>query len=72
MSLIVRFSEYTRYDITQDCEVVRFMGSTLTGSYHTELVCPTSRHLRENRTKFKEKVIDLMESGKSPQEISLA
>jgi len=71
MSLVVRFNEYTRYDITKDCDVVRFVGVTDGGSFHTEIPVKGSRNLRESRNVFKEKVIDLMGSGATPCEVSI-
>jgi hypothetical protein len=68
---IVRFNEFNRYDIRQDKEVVCFTGHTPKGTFHTEQHCPTSRHLRETREKFREKVIELIESGEAPKEIQL-
>jgi hypothetical protein len=69
--MIVRFNEYTRYDITQDCEVVRFVGVTDGGSFHTEMPFKSQRQLRDNRGAFKDKVIDLMAQGATPQEVRL-
>ena len=70
--MIVRFNEYTRYDITQDCEVVRFVGITDGGSFHTEIPIGTTRRLREHRNNFKDRVIELMQEGHVPCEVHLA
>ena len=69
--MIVRFNEYTRYDITQDCEVVRFVGVTDGGSFHTEIPLKSTRHMRESRSTFKDRVIDLMAQGANPCEVRL-
>lgn len=71
MSLVVRFNEVTRYDITQDRDVVCFMGVTDRGTYHTEIPVLTTRHLREKRNEFKENVVRFMESGVPPCEVQL-
>ncbi len=69
--MIVRFNEYTRYDITQDCEVVRFVGVTDGGTFHTEIPVKGSRQLRESRNVFKDRVIELMQDGANPCEVRL-
>lgn len=70
-SLVVRFNEATRYDITQDREVILFTAATNTGTYHAEVPLLTTRHLRDKRNEFKDKVITLMEAGATPQEVAL-
>ena len=69
--MIVRFNEYQRYDIQQDCEVVRFMGVTDGGTFHTEVPMRSTRQLRETRNNFKERVIELMQDGREPCEVTL-
>ncbi len=71
MRLAVRFNEFPRYDIQQDCEVIRFVGVTDMGTFHTELPIVGSRKLRETREHFKDEVIKRMSEGEMPQEISL-
>ena len=70
--LIVRFNEVTRYDITQDREVVCFMGVTDHGTYHTEIPLIGTRQLREKRNEFKDNVVRFMTTGVAPCEVSLA
>ena len=67
--MIVRFSEATRYDIQKDCEVVLFMAHTKGGTFHTETPLGTTRQLREKRTTFKDKVVELIESGQTRGEV---
>ena len=69
--MIVRFNEFQRYDITQDCDVVRFVGVTDGGSFHTEVPVASTRRLREHRNTFKERVIELMQEGSNPCEVQL-
>lgn len=71
MSLVVRFNEATRYDITQDREVICFMAMTNNGTYHCEVPLLTTRGLREKRNAFKERVIEKMEAGQPPCEVQL-
>lgn len=68
---IVRFTEVGRYDINQDCEVTRFVATTSKGSYHVEVPTGTSKDVRENMAKFKEKVMEALESNKDPCEVTL-
>ena len=67
----VRFTEYTRYDITQDCEVTQFCASVNNGTYHVELPINGYRKLRETRAKFRDEVENLIASGKPPGEVRL-
>ncbi len=69
--MIVRFSECERYDITKDCEVVLFMALTSRGTFHVELPRVSARVFRENRERFRERAITLIEAGKDPQEVTL-
>lgn len=71
MSLIVRFNEATRYDITQDREVICFMAMTNAGTYHAEVPLLTTRGLRDKRNAFKDKVIEKMEAGQPPCEVDI-
>ena len=65
--LTVSFSEAERYDINIDDYVVTFMGTTSIGSYHATAV--VDKTLVKKRHQFKEKVIELMQSGLDPGEI---
>lgn len=67
--MIVSFTEATRYDIQKDCEVVLFMAHTNGGTFHTETPLGTTRQLREKRSSFKDKVIELIESGETRGEV---
>lgn len=66
MAGYIRFTEVIRYDINQDCEVVRFVATTSKGSYHVEIPTVNSKSLRENRAKFKERVFEAIESNRDP------
>jgi len=66
----VRFSESERYDINLDCEVVCFVATTSTGSYFSEI--PVDSEQSKKRKQFKDKVIELMENGHEPGEISFS
>ena len=68
---IVRFTEAERYDINQDCEVTRFVATTSKGSYHVEIPTVSSKNLREKRVKFKEKVMEAIQSDLDPCEVAL-
>jgi len=68
---LVRFTEYTRYDITRDCEVTQFCASISTGSYHLELPIDGHRRLRETRNQFKERVAEMIQAGQPPQGVTL-
>ncbi len=67
----VRFNEYVRYDITQDCEVTQFCASISTGTYHMETPVPNSRKLREIRAAFRDEVENMIGSGKPPGKVDL-
>lgn len=68
---IVRFSEAQRYDINQDCDVTRFVATTPKGSYHVEIPTVSSKNLREKRSRFKERVMELIQSDLDPCEVIL-
>lgn len=65
----VRFQEYERYDIRKDAEVVMFTATTSKGCYHAEVTKGGFKTIRENRTKFRDKAIDLIVNGKDPCEV---
>jgi hypothetical protein len=68
---IVRFTDYTYYNINEDEDWVRFMGTTDKGSYYSEVPWVSSRVFRENREKFKEKTIECLSSCITPCQIEL-
>ena len=69
--MIVRFSEYEYYNINQDEDWVRFMATTSKGTYFTEVPRESSRIYRENKDKFKQKVMDYLTSNLDPCELNL-
>ena len=69
--LIVRFTEHQSYDINLDCDVVRFMAMTSSGSYWADVALEGPRLLRKDREAFKETVVDLIQAGQPPCEIQL-
>lgn len=70
--MIVRFKEITRYDILQDCDVIQFVATTNTGSYHAEVPDFSSRVTRELRSRFKERTVECIEKRVPPCEIDLS
>lgn len=71
MKILVRFSECERYDPLKDCEVVRFMATMERGSFHAEVPIEGSKSLRTNRQAFKDRVVELIQQGQTPCEVSL-
>lgn len=69
--LVVNFCEHQRYDIQQDAEVVRFMAITDRGTFHLETPCPRGKDRRERRKEFQDYVLNAMQQGLSPHEVSL-
>ena len=69
MSIAVRFTEFERYDITIDSDVIVFMATTNGGTYHAEVRKGSSREVRETREKFKEAAIGAITEGVAPCEI---
>lgn len=67
----VRFSETERYDPLKDAEVVRFMATTEKGSYHAEVSIEGPRGLRRDRQAFKDRVVQYIQAGANPCEVSL-
>jgi hypothetical protein len=70
-NVIVRFSETQGYDINIDAEVVRFMATTSSGSYWSDVVLEGPRSLRADRSAFKEYVVELIHAGQPPCQIEL-
>lgn len=71
MAITVRFQEEQHYDVTQDCEVVRFMATTSLGSYWTEIPIDGPRALRRDRVRFKEMAVQCIQAGLLPNRIDL-
>ncbi len=71
MTIYVRFSESERFDPLKGCEVVRFMATTDRGSYHTEIPIDSASSMRNSKTAFKAKVVELIQAGKNPCEVKL-
>lgn len=62
----VRFTESIGYDINEDCEVVRFMGTTGKGSYWADVLLDTPRVLVTARKRFRERVLEALQTGIEP------
>jgi hypothetical protein len=71
MQVTVRFAEFEYYDINHDEDWVRFTATVDRGSYYAEVPRVSARVFRENRDKFKAKVIDCLASCIDPCEVSL-
>lgn len=69
--ITVRFTEQQSYDINRDCEVVRFMATMSSGSFWADTPLEGPRMLRQDRNKFKETVVELIQAGQPPCEIVL-
>ena len=69
--LTVRFSETQGYDINLDCEVVRFIATTGTGSFFADCVIESAKSIREDRSLFKDRVVECMQKGYDGGEIDL-
>lgn len=67
----MRFSEQQSYDINRDCEVVRFMAMTSSGSFWSDVLAEGAGSLRRARNEFRETVVELIQAGQSPCEIRL-
>ena len=67
----LRFMEVQRYDPMIDVEVIRFMGVTNKGTFHTEVPIDGPVSLRTKREAFKEYVLTALENGESPREVTL-
>lgn len=71
VSHVVRFQEFEYYNINEDEDWVRFTATMDKGSYYAEVPRGTSKSFRENRDKFKAKVIDYLASAVDPCEVDL-
>lgn len=69
--LIVRFSETQGYDINHDEDVVRFMAMTSSGSFWADVFVEGPRGLREDRERFKQQVVELIQAGATPCYVEL-
>jgi hypothetical protein len=69
--VIVRFSETQGYDINYDEEVVRFMATTSSGSFWSDVFVEGPRSLRKDREEFKTTVVDLIRAGQPPCYVEL-
>ena len=68
-AVTVRFQETNRYDPQTDREVVCLMGITGKGTFHVEIENIASE-VRAKKKLFKEYVVEAMEDGLEPGEIS--
>jgi hypothetical protein len=71
VSHVIRFQEFEYYNINEDEDWVRLTATMTKGSYWAEVPRGTFKDFRENRDKFKAKVIDLLSSAVDPCEVSL-
>ena len=71
MEVVIRFQEFEYYNINEDEDWVRFTATLDKGSYYAEVPRVSARVFRENKDKFKAKVIDYLASQVDPCEISL-
>ncbi len=69
--VIVRFTETQQYDINYDEDVVRFMATTSSGSFWADLFLEGPRSLRQDRERFKQQVVELIQAGSAPCYIDL-
>lgn len=69
-AITVRFDEWTRYDPETDREVVCLLGITGKGTFHLEVEAEP-KSLRAKRKLFHEYVVEALEEGVSPCEVSL-
>lgn len=69
--IIVRFSETVGYDINYDRDVARFMATTSSGSFWTDVFVEGQKSLRHDRDAFKEQVVELIQAGATPQYVEL-
>ena len=68
-AITVRFDEWTRYDPQTDREVVCLLGITGKGTFHVEVEAEAS-NLRAKRKLFKDYVVEALEEGLEPGEVS--
>lgn len=68
---VVRYSEFERYDITKDAEMVRLMATTDKGSYWAEVRADIPGNLRRDKQAFKELVVEYIRTGRHPCEVRL-
>lgn len=69
MKIVCRFSEFERYDIQSDAQVVRLMATTPRGTYHAEVPADGPASRRDMRAAFKERAVALIVEGAEPCEI---
>lgn len=71
MRVNLRFLETERYDPIRDSMVMCFMAMGERGTYHTEVPIEGARSLRRDRQAFKDKVVEYIQAGTNPCQISL-
>lgn len=69
--VVLRFSEYERYDIFLDENVVVYMATGNQGTWFSEMPDNGWKSRRENRQKFREVVVFMYRNGEAPCEIDL-
>ena len=71
MNITVRFQEFEWYNVFEDEDWVRFTATMDKGSYFSEVPRGTYKDFRENRDKFKAKVMDYLVNAVDPCEVML-
>lgn len=69
--IVVRFSEYEYYNIHEDENWVRFMGTTTKGTYYVERPRISAMSFREDKQKFRDKTLEAIDAGLNPGELAL-
>lgn len=69
--ITVRFTEYSRYDPQSDSERIRLMAITNRGTYHADVPFEAPKPLRLRRIAFRDRVMELIDEGQPPCEVSL-
>ena len=70
-AVTLRMEEWHRYDIDSDQQVVRLLGITGVGTFTAEFGVGSSQELREKRKSFREYVLECMDKGIAPHEVSM-
>jgi hypothetical protein len=70
-AMTLRFEDWYRYDIENDRQVVRLLGITGKGTYSAEFGTRDAAHMREQRKRFKDYVLECMADGIDPHEVEM-
>src|SRR5262249_44656405 len=71
VTITVRFKELEFYDINLDMEVTQFFATTNQGTYFVTIPNDEPSRYRKRKEAFKDKVVQYIEAGMPPQEITL-